>query len=374
MPKRIVQETRFDWSGGLNTTKNPDGLGTNELLEAINVRLIQGKMQKRSGCKRMHPTSINTADPILGVFQWDAPAGKEVVAVTATKFSHKTSAFGDFTEKALNVTATGPITFQAFRDTSSAAALILYFSTGTGEMFKWDGTTLTNITGVNGAPQTTLLKAYHTRIFAVDERFLKNLFWSDIGTGATWDGTPPSGGGQNAIDTLTGEGIIALEVVSRSIAVATEESITRFTGYSGEDILIQQDTEGISAMHGPISTNCFRRFEEFIGCLTDRGMYAISEARAEHISRKIQAEFDNTNRNSSAKYSIIYHRGRRELWVAVRHDDDTGVNSIFVYSLEDATWTGPWLYTFAAIQDMARYEDANEDEFVMAGFDDGGVG
>ena len=140
MPKPKMIEARFDWTGGLNTQKNPDTLGENELLTAQNVRLaaVTGAFQKRSGCKRMHATSINSGQAILGLYQWDASAGKQVVVVTATKLAHKTSEFGDFTVITLpgSITITGPISFQVFRDTSSGAALVLYIATGTGEMLK----------------------------------------------------------------------------------------------------------------------------------------------------------------------------------------------------------------------------------------------
>lgn len=167
MPKPLLVESRFDWRGGLNTVQNPDTLNINELVEATNVRLSaeHGALLKRTGTRRMHTTAL-PGGALHGVFQWDAPGNKEIVAVTDTTFGHKTTDFGEFTTITLPVTAGfGPAVFQTFRDTTASGTLVLYFATFSGELYKWDGTTLTRITGTTGAPQAIMIKAYHTRMF-----------------------------------------------------------------------------------------------------------------------------------------------------------------------------------------------------------------
>jgi len=375
-PKPQVVESRFDWRGGLNTSQNPDTLNINELVKAENVRLTTayGALAKRTGSRRMHLTAI-TGGAVRGVFQWDDPVnGKSLVACTATVFAHKETDFGEFTEIAFGASiGAGPVSFAVFRDTAANGTLVLYIGTTNGLLFTWDGTSLTDITGVSGAPQAQLVRAYHTRVFAVDERFLKQLQWSDIGSGTVWNGTPPSGGGVNLIDTLSGEGIIAMEQLGSSLAIATEESIIRFTGYSSEDIQIQQDTEGISASHGALGPNLFRRFEDFVAMLTDRGPYLVTESGIEAMGVKVEPEFDDTDRIQVATtWSSIYHRGRREFWFVVRRSVDSGAKSIYVYNARLQSWTGPWVYTFE-IFDVARFEDSNFDEFVVAACDDGFV-
>ena len=207
MPKPVLTEARFDWRGGLNTLVNPDNLNIDELVVADNVRATvpHGALAKRTGTRRMHATAVVTG-AILGVFQWDAPGGKEIVAVTISRLAHKFTEFGEFTEVILPTTSLGPVLFMPFRDTTANGAIVLYFVGASGVIHKWDGTTVTDITGVSGAPQAVLLKAYHTRAFAVDERFLKQLQWSDLGTATLWDGTGPTGGGSAIVDLLSGEG------------------------------------------------------------------------------------------------------------------------------------------------------------------------
>lgn len=188
-----------------------------------------------------------------------------------------------------------------------------------------------------------------------------------------WDSAPPSGGGLNLIDTLSGEAIVAMETVGRTLAIATDDSVVRFAGYSGEDIQIQQDTEGISSNHGPLSRNTFRRFEEFVAMLTDRGPYAVGEGGITPIGVKVEPEFDDTNRTVVVDWSIGYHRGRRELWFAVRRTADFNIISVYVYNVRLQSWSGPFTYPFAGILDLARFEDASGSEFLMGGFSDGFV-
>lgn len=382
MPKQLLPEARFNWSGGLNSAANPDQLGIDELIDAQNVRLDGqlGALEKRSGSRRLHATAVAAGASVDGVVQWDAPSGKQLVAIAGGNLYHKLQSpneFADFTEVVPAVgdefsTTAAPI-FVPFRSTSANAALVLFIASG-GKLYTWDGTSLTRIDGTSNAPTAELLTAYHTRLFAVDSDFVKHLFWSHVGDGEDWTVVVNdlSTGGNSVVDTLTGEAITALGVVGSSLAVATEDSLVRFSGYADDDIRVEQDTEGISSGHGAAGARMLRQAEEFLATLTAEGPYLVEEEGVRPIGLKVEPTFDGLDRSNLADAAIRYHRGRRELWFAVERSADTGNQSVYAFSFRLQAWTGPWSYSFAIV-DLARYEGPNGEEQLVAACGDGFV-
>jgi hypothetical protein len=377
--KPRVFDNRSDFSGGLNTADAADEVNKNELLDATNVRIAASyrAIAKRSGSRKMHETAIGGGADVIGVYQWDAPAGKEIVAIAGGKLYHKTTEFGAFTEVAVPATfptgATAFVTFAPFRSTSAGAALVLYIAASNGNVYSWDGTTLTEIDGTNSVPTASLLAPYNTRLFANKINQKKHAFWSVIGDAADFTVGDASQGGSAIVDTLTGEEIVAMGVVGGSLVFATGDSLARFTGYSNDDVVLAEGTKGISAQHGVAGAKALRQMEDFLVGLAERGPYLISESGIQFIGRKVEPEFDGFNRSILGQSAVIYHRGRREVWVSGRRAGvDSDVKSIYCWSSRVQNWVGPWVYPFA-IRDLARYEDANGDEWVIAGAGDGFV-
>src|SRR5207247_9232450 len=123
--------------------------------------------------------------------QWDAPAGKQVVAIAngdlwyRTGFTYATA----FTQVVSGLfSTTKPTFFQPFRANASGAPLILFIASDS-KFFKWYGTTLTRIDPVAGTPDADRVIAYHTRLFSRDPLYKKNLFWSKVGDGEAWTST-----------------------------------------------------------------------------------------------------------------------------------------------------------------------------------------
>src|SRR5437773_5833621 len=168
MPKSILSAARYDFRGGRNSVVSPDLLNDNELVDMTNARLIAsyGAFTKRSGSQRIHASAIGSGAAIRGLFQWDAPAGKQVVAIAngdlwyRTGFTYATA----FTQVVSGLfSTTKPTFFQPFRANASGAPLILFIASDS-KFFKWDGTTLTRIDTVAGTPDADRVIAYHTRL------------------------------------------------------------------------------------------------------------------------------------------------------------------------------------------------------------------
>ncbi len=374
--KPLLVDSRADWRGGLNTTDSPDLLNTSEFVEATNVRLnvVRGAFAKRTGSRRLHAVAIGSGNPVRGVIQWDAPAGKEIVAICNGNFYHKTTEFGAFTEviPASLFSLTGATHFAPFRSTSAGAALVLYMTSANGNVYSWDGTTLTKIDGVNSVPNSDLLMPYHTRVFYHDIDLKKHLFWTKVGDATDATILAASDGGAAIVDLLSGEAVVALQVIGSSLAIATEDSIVRFTGYSNLDIKIEQDTEGITNEIGAVGSKAFGIFEGFGVVVSDRGVYQVTESDAIPIGSKVELDLDNSDRTKIANAIARYNRGRKEILIPFTDSGDAGINkSVLAYNTRLQAWT-KFTYTFG-INDLARYEDTVGGEFIIAGCGDGFV-
>lgn len=377
MAKPFVTEARFDFRGGRNTTVSPDLLNNNELVDATNARLdILGGVIKRTGTRRIHTTAIGTGAPVKGVFQWDSPSGKQVVAISNGRLYHKITAFGEFAEVippgGSEFSLTRFAHFVPFRAQTSGAPLILFIASG-DKLYTWTGAVLTRIDGVNGAPPGDLLAVYHIRLFSRNINYQKNLFWSDLGNGQDWNTGTGVDGGSAMIDVLTGDSIVGLESVGSSLGIWTKDSIARFTGLDNANISIDQETAGISAEVGLIGESALVRVEQVVAFLSDRGPYFATEAGVSAIGQDIENDIDILDRTVIANTAMGHHRQRREAWMAVARSGDSALNkSVFVYNYRVQNWCGPFTYPFG-ITSFSRYEDSVGSEWLIAGCADGFV-
>lgn len=363
MPKPIITEPRFDFRGGRNTFNSPDLLNLNELLDCTNARIsnIAGGFSKRLGTQRMHTTAL--PGPIKALTTWDAPSGKQIAAIAF----NGTSTFRLYTKPfdlTTNFTDRGDISFgnpsisgipvqnpsfATFRGASSGAPLVLYFA-WLGWYVSWDGTTLTYLTGTNNAPGATFIMPYHTRMFASDGNFRKNIFWSKVGDATFFTTGTKTDGGSAMVDMLSGEDLRALEVIGSSLLLIAPTSVMRFTGISSDDIVIQQDTEGISGDVGSYAMNMVERFENVAAVLNERGVYVVTESGLVPLSEKIKPDWDVLDKNNMTSFwNIIYDKLNKDLLCAVLPPEDgiSAPKTIYAYNTRVQAWQGPWKFPFA---------------------------
>lgn len=240
----------------------------------------------------------------------------------------------------------------------------------------WNASTPNSYQGpslVRTAPLTDMIVAYHTRMFAHSTNFLKSIIWSVLGDAEDYTVAIGTGGGQAYVDVLSGEKIVALEVIGSSLLMAAEDSTMRFTGHSSDDIIIAQDTEGVSADIGVVGPLAIKRVENVVFGLAERGPHIITEQTVYPIGVKVEEDFDALDRVKLSEACIGYHKGRREVWFAVPGPSDSAQNkTVYVYSTRLQAWSGPFTYPFG-IFCFSRYEDANGDEWLIAGCTDGRV-
>ncbi len=371
-----MQERRFDFRGGLNTRDNEDILQPNELVQVTNGRLAakRGAIQVRLGTKRIHTTTLGGS--VLGVRQWNNAGTLQLVAWANGDLHHKTTDLGEFAlVSPTPAIGTAPIDFTTMRQPAAGAPLRLYFVDGTN-YWRWSGSALTRLSlgGANDPPENpTHLRTYHIRGFVVDSDRPVHLSWSVLQDIEDFTGATGNGSGEAMMSVLNGEDIKGIEVIGSSLLVATENAVSRFTGYSARDIQIEQDSDGVSDAQGCVGKLAFRKMEKFAAMLDTRGPYACNEAEVLFLGDKVFDDFVNLDRSVIAASVIGFHPGRREIWWAVPAIGDGGLNkTVYIYSLEGGIWYGPFTYPFG-ISCLAEYEDSSGIQGIIAGCTDGFV-
>lgn len=264
----------------------------------------------------------------------------------------------------------GDVFFMPFRDPALNGALSLYFSSG-GHLWKWTGSVLSQLDPTNSTPTAAMVISYHTRAFATTAAEPKTLRWSKIGDPTNWNTGAKDMGGFAITDFLTQNALVSLETLGSSLAMATSGSVMRFTGHSSDDIVIAQDTEGISAEVGCVGAYALKRFENVAAMMSERGPYVVTETHVEPIGEQLANDWYTLDTASIGKCSVNYHRGRKELWIAVpRTTDSTQCKTVFVQSARLGAWQGPWTYPFG-ITSLAQYVDAQGIPNLISGGEDG---
>lgn len=380
MGQARVVEHFFDWSGGRNSTANPDTLKDNELVDCTNARTnaITGSITKRTGSRRMHATSLTAggADTITGITQFRRDASNLwLVAIAGGVIHQKKDDFGVFsTTGGVIFSTTAKTEMKPARDSTSGSAFNLYIADG-ATVRRFTGAAQTQIDGTNSIPTADKLIHYHQRMFFTETVFPNQLTFTALGLPEDADtGSLITDGGATLVGLGQSDTIQAMETIGSSLLIFSDDAIHRFTGYSHTDIRLDQDTEGVSNEVGAVGQFATTRVEGTVHFLSDRGPMICNEKEVRATGQKVENDFDNLKNTSSAVADSVvgWHRGRREVWFAVQGSGDTGNRTVFIYNVRKNSWNGPFTYPFA-ITCMSSFEDAAGDEWIVAGCADGFV-
>lgn len=352
---------RFDFRGGTNTSFSADVLGADELRLAQNARLTYGNVEKRAGTQRIHTATIGAGNPVMGLYQWDAPGGKQVVAVSNGNFYHKLGGAADFTEV---VSALSTVKRSRFVPYRTGAAIKLMFADGA--LRSWDGAAL--VTAIAGAPAAEALAIYKLRMFAIAGT--KTLYASKVGDPTVW--APGSGGLFADVETFDSEPLVGLLVVGSSLLCFKHDNIARFTGVDTNNIRLDIESEGVSSEVGLVATDTLVRFEDVGFFLSNRGPYVVSESGVQEAGLKIQREFDFANHAVWQNAVAVHHQGRREIWLSIPAGAAVRNTATWIYSYRTQVWSGPHVFPFD-VSVASRYERSDLSESVLIGGYDGRV-
>lgn len=385
-PKNKIRESRLDFSGGLNISAPIDALNTNELRETTNVRVEpHGGLIRRLGSRRLNTVPLPAL--ISGVYQWFVPAlqNTQLVAISSTVVYGATSPYNTFAALAGGVTANPYLVtdWAEFKDSSFGSFnTVLYFAMG-GVAYRTDGITIVQVSGTNGVPFPTTIRAYGSRLFMNSVGGDTTLYWSKLGNGSDFGTGSIADGGSVVVGT---DPLKALETLGSSLLIGGQNSIARFTGI-GADIQLLTNTFGVSADVGPQEVGSMGRVDQFALFNSQRGPFIVTEGGTLFIGEKINSTSPNdlkmtlnrTITSGSAEVVVSWpalighNRRRKEIWIAYAPPDSgAGVarSSVVIYNYQMQCWYGRFKYPFG-ITCFGIYKNADGVEGIMAGCDDG---
>lgn len=361
--RQALTDEQNAFNGGLNTTADDAQLEPNELRRAENCRLTTfGAVQKRAGTQRTSVAAL-TAAQVRGGIGWVKQGGAiQQLAVANTSLYTGTLAIPmAWSAQAGTLSSTAYPAFAPFRD---ATAECCYISDGV--LRKWDGTTLT--TAIAGTPAKVVqIAMQNRRLFGINGDD-ETLYYSDLDNGDTL-GNAGSGGGAAIIRTFGKQALSGLLPLGSSLLIFHKAGISRFTGWSQDDIAIQAGTRGVSADTGTIAPGSIVAVENVGYFLSDRGFYMVTESGVLPISAKIESVIRSLDQSQFSRVRATHNKAYQEVLFYL---PDVGT---YVYNYRLNAWTGPWtgIFTSQVTGALWQTSDSQNRPVVLSGHADGRV-
>ena len=315
-----------DFSGGVRNIGARRDTGENESLLIDNWRLtLSHGLVRRYGSQKIHTSSFGGT--VLAVYEWRfSNIGAGYLMVQAGSHIYATPSDGllypaTFTDLGSVVSSSFNAGMAGFRDN---AGEVVYIADN-GQLNKWDTSTFS--TDLPGTPTgITQLVVYNRRLFGFNG---DTLYWSDLDNGDTL-GDNTNGGGSARIKTFGGGPIVGLAVVGTTLFIFQDNGVSRFRGWSQDDIDIQS---GTSAVNNPIGADDWRGITVFNGYAywisADKKAYRLSEdGDVEEIGRQITLVFQGSP-------IAVANKEEREIWFR-----NIGSGSqVYIYNIDLNAWT-----------------------------------
>lgn len=359
----MLSDVQPSFEGGLNSTADESQLKPNEMRRAQNARLTEfGGVTKVLGSQRTSASAIGSGNPVRGGLSWDNAGTVSQLAVSnGLLYTGPYSIGMTWTAQVGALSSSAQISMAPFRDGSGNA---VYIADG-GLLNKWDGAAL----GVNIAstPAASMVAVYNQRLYAItgtDE----TLYWSALNNGDTC-GIAASGGGSAIVRTFGKSTLQGLMALGGSLLLVHKNGISRFTGWTQDDISISTGTQGVSADIGSTAPGSFVTVENVGYFLSDRGVYEVTESGVAPISGQIESVIKGLDQSLFSRVRAEHHKAFKEVWFYL---PDVGV---YIWNYRMRQWTGPRTGVFTDHTPYAMWSavDASSRPILLAGFEDGYV-
>lgn len=289
---------------------------------------------------------------VRGGFSWNQASGATQFAVAGGNLYHGTLSYGMvWSVEAGVLDSTVYPSFAAFREADLDD--VVYIADG-GLLNKWDGTTFT--ANIASTPAVSQICVFNRRLFGVtgtDEK----LYWSALDNGDTL-GISASKGGEARITTFGDQRLTALAPYRSSLFLFHVSGISKFTGWSQDDINIQAGTTGVTGDVGTIAPRSIVVLENGVLFLSDRGIYVATDEGVAPISVNIDVSLSSLTATELAQVCAAHNRSKREVWFFIPG------SGVYVYNYRTQAWAGPWTGTFTAesTDTHALWESLDSDE------------
>jgi hypothetical protein len=368
----LREDVQGGFAQGLNTTADESQLRSQELRRADNARLTNaGAVSRILGSQRIHEDAIGSGAPVRGGFTWKRDSGVvQLLAVCGGKLY--TAEYGtlpiEWTEEVGSLSSSAVPSFAAFRD---ATGECVYIADG-GVLNKWNGTTLT--TDIVNAQAVARVWVYNQRLHGVSGSTAL-VYYSTLNDGDSL-GYVAGGGGSAVVRTFGGQKLTTGLAVGASSLMFHVGGISRFSGFTQDDIAIDAGAQGVSGSKGtraPQSVVLVEKADEGIDAaffLTNRGVFRATEGGCYPVrSDVLLATLASLDQSSWERVQGAHHARYGEVLFYL---PDIGV---YAYNYLLDAWSGPWTagFTSAVTHAMWESEDAQGRPILLFGGADGFV-
>jgi len=329
-----------DFSGGTNLTGQPLSIGQNDLLNCQNMYPVaSGYLVGRGGQTNYNATAID-ANPIKSLYRFYKQDGSGITLATSGSSVYR---MNDSTGAATAI-LTGQSLGQRYSFTTWSAKDKVYWVNNAGNMYSYDGTT---VTAIGAAPAGSHIEMYLDRLYILQPNGVR---FSDLSDDSTWQGAALLNIGDNRGGTA-------------SFLKAANQ------------MLIAGKTSGLWSLQGsPLLGNVFRQYSD-VGCISGftadvvtvvsngqvipagvafagkDGIYVTDGNTVSLISNKINPIFSGYFKNAVGKY---YPKLRQYLF---SFDTSGGAN--------DTLWVGTNIDMAGSQVAWSEYTGFNLDSFTV---------
>jgi hypothetical protein len=367
-----LSDEQPNFSGGLNIASDRSKLRDNELWTAGEIRFTEfGGATKRGGTQRIHVAAL-AAQPVRGGFSWrQAGAATEFVMCNGSlyKFVYAIPVVPTLLGAAFNAAA-----YPSFAACPGAGGTDCVFIADGGALCKYDGAALSM--RIAGTPNVSAIFTYNRRLYGCGDPANPDiLYFSALDNGDTL-GNAGAGGGAALVRTAGSRDLMLGAALNESLALLHREAISRWSGFTQDDIAVQSGVQGFAADVGSTAPRSLVMNEKVGTFLSDRGFYEISEFGLRPVATKIEPAIIALDHSQFARVSGVNSRSTREMFWYLPNvgiycynyrllDPNTGVGP----------WSGPWagIFVSAGVHSMWQTLDASGARIVLAGFGDGFV-
>lgn len=360
MSRQRTSDLQDGFGGGLNTIADDLSLQPNEVRVAQNAILDRfGAIEKRQGTQRIHATALPAA--IDGGFSWNLAAGElQLIAANGTLYR---ATYGTFpvtiTSVAAGLAVGAHPSFAAFRD---ATGYVCYIADG-GQLNKYDGASL--VTDIASTPALSRVVVFNQRLFGLTGQD-ETLYFSGLNNGDSC-GVVANGGGSAIVRTFGDQRLVGLLPLRGGLALFHVSGISRYSGWTLDDINIAAGTEGITSDVGTIAPNTIVALEFGGFFLSERGAYVIDDSGVKLVSAKINDLFLGLTRSQLAGAYAVNDRRARVVRLFIPGQ------GVYLWRYETNAWTGPLDGAHLRINSTWEAVDDNGSQVVLLGDSSGWI-
>lgn len=227
--KPWVINSQNQFTGGENRTRLPETMAANQLRLAQNcVMTAEGLVETRKALRRLTVTPLG-AGSILGIWRYAKSNGNKYLVVQhgttlRSQTWDGTSSLGSWTTVKTGLTANSKCRGLVWKDN-------LILGNGTENIFRFDGTTCTDLAG--SPPKSNILTVYAAKLWLVNYANPNILRYSGVENYDVWSGYDVINVRDNDGDAITG-----LAPVGNGLVVAKSTSLWPVYGWDARDLQV----------------------------------------------------------------------------------------------------------------------------------------